>query len=87
MVTLDFYRPESAMWRALLLGYLGAAGNVVGWLWHREPVAYGYIAPSIAAFVSYRTFAADLSTARFDVVYIDAHLFGGVAIHVAVKQS
>ncbi len=87
MVTLDFYRPESALWRTLLLGYLRAAGNVVGWLWHREPVAYGYIAPSIAAFVSYRTFAADLSTARFDVVYIDAHLFGGVAIHVAVKQS
>jgi demethylmenaquinone methyltransferase/2-methoxy-6-polyprenyl-1,4-benzoquinol methylase len=87
MVTLDFYRPESALWRTLLLGYLRAAGNAVGWLWHREPVAYGYIAPSIAAFVSYRTFATDLSTAGFEVVYIDVHLFGGVAIHVAVKHS
>jgi demethylmenaquinone methyltransferase/2-methoxy-6-polyprenyl-1,4-benzoquinol methylase len=87
IVTLDFYRPEPALWRALFLGYLRGAGNVVGWMWHREPVAYGYIAPSIATFVSYRTFADDLAGAGLAVARIECHLFGGVAVHVAVKQQ
>ena len=85
LVTLDFYRPDAALWRALFLGYLRVAGNVVGWLWHREPVAYGYIAPSIDAFVSWREFGNDLVAAGFAVVLVRRFMFGGVAIHVAVR--
>ena len=59
---------------------------MVGWLWHREPVAYGYIAPSINAFVSWQQFAEDLSAAGFDVKLVRPFLFGGVAIHLAVKR-
>ncbi|HET7456952.1 MAG TPA: class I SAM-dependent methyltransferase, partial [Gemmatimonadaceae bacterium] len=60
LLTLDFYRPESALWRVLFLGYLRVAGDLVGWLWHREPVVYGYIARSIDHFVSWREFSAAL---------------------------
>ena len=85
LATLDFYRPESAAWRALFLAYLRIAGAAVGWWWHREPVAYGYIAPSIDAFVSARQFAADVEAAGFRIARVHSHLGGGVAIHVATR--
>jgi demethylmenaquinone methyltransferase/2-methoxy-6-polyprenyl-1,4-benzoquinol methylase len=87
LVTLDFYKPEFGVWRALFLWYLRTAGNLVGWLWHREPVAYGYIAPSIDSFVSWRTFNRDLDDAGFTVVNVHRYLFGAVAIHVATLRE
>ena len=87
LVTLDFYRPESGLWRSLLLGYLRAAGNAVGWWWHREPVAFGYIAPSIDAFVSWQLFSRDLSAAGFEVRTVQRYILGGVAIHVAERTG
>jgi demethylmenaquinone methyltransferase/2-methoxy-6-polyprenyl-1,4-benzoquinol methylase len=86
LFTLDFFLPESAMWRAAFLAWLSAAGNVVGWLWHREPVAYGYIAHSIRHFTTARDFAAVLGTRGFDVVQQQTHLGGGIALHHAVRR-
>ena len=87
LVTLDFYRPDSRAWRALFLWYLRVAGNAVGWWWHREPVAYGYIAPSIDAFVSSAHFSEDLVAAGFEVLRVRQFLGGGVAIHTAVRTA
>jgi demethylmenaquinone methyltransferase/2-methoxy-6-polyprenyl-1,4-benzoquinol methylase len=87
MVTLDFYRPEYAVWRTLFTGYLRVAGNLVGWWWHREPVAYGYIAKSIDAFVSAREFANNLRAAGFDVTETRTYLLGGVAMHIASSRT
>lgn len=84
-LALDFYRPRSALWRRLFLGYLTAAGNVVGWAWHREPVVYGYIARSIDHFVSNEEFARALEDAGLRVEKISTKLMGGVAIHLARK--
>jgi demethylmenaquinone methyltransferase/2-methoxy-6-polyprenyl-1,4-benzoquinol methylase len=86
VATLDFYRPESWVWRRLLLFYLSAAGNWVGWLWHREPVVYGYIARSIDHFVSWQRFAASLEAHGLRVETVRPKLLGGVAIHVARKR-
>jgi len=83
LATLDFYRPESALWRSVLLAYLRAAGNWVGWLWHREPVVYGYIAPSIAHFVSWQRFAETLQHNGLRVESVRRKLLGGVALHFA----
>ncbi len=83
LATLDFYRPDFALWRSAFLAYLRAAGNAVGWWWHGEPVAYGYIARSIEAHVSSDEFSRLLSGAGFDLVACRTFLFGGVAIHVA----
>ena len=83
LATLDFYRPESPVWRSILLTYLKAAGNWVGWLWHREPVVYGYIAPSIDHFVSWQRFSATLERHGLRVESVRVKLIGGVALHFA----
>jgi demethylmenaquinone methyltransferase/2-methoxy-6-polyprenyl-1,4-benzoquinol methylase len=85
LITLDFYRPVGALWRPLFLAYLRAAGNAVGWWWHREPLAYGYIGPSIDAFVNWEGFNSDLIEAGFQVRRVQKYLWGGVAIHVGLK--
>ncbi|MEQ1692552.1 MAG: ubiquinone/menaquinone biosynthesis methyltransferase [Gemmatimonas sp.] len=86
LVLLDFYRPESALWRAVFLGYLRWAGNAMGWWWHRDPVVYGYIARSIAHFMSWQQCSALLSRQRFRVVRVTRHLGGGIARHEAVAD-
>jgi demethylmenaquinone methyltransferase / 2-methoxy-6-polyprenyl-1,4-benzoquinol methylase len=86
VATLDFYRPRSWWWRRLLLTYLRAAGNWVGWLWHRQPVVYGYIAASIDHFVSWERFAEALETHGLRVDVVRTKLLGGVAIHIARKR-
>jgi ubiquinone/menaquinone biosynthesis methyltransferase len=86
LLALDFYRPQWSVWRALFLWYLSVAGNLVGWLWHREPVVYGYIARSIAWFATWRDFSKTLEAHGFDVVEVRTKLGGGVAIHVAIRR-
>jgi demethylmenaquinone methyltransferase/2-methoxy-6-polyprenyl-1,4-benzoquinol methylase len=86
LLTLDFYRPESAVWRVLFLGYLRVTGDAVGWLWHREPVVYGYIAKSIDHWVTWRQFATALEETGFTVERVRRHLLGGIAVHVARKK-
>jgi demethylmenaquinone methyltransferase/2-methoxy-6-polyprenyl-1,4-benzoquinol methylase len=83
---LDFYRPAALVWRRLFVGYLRGAGNLVGWLWHREPVAYGYIAASIEHFVSWQSFSEVLEQQGLQVERVHRKLFGGIAIHVARKR-
>ena len=86
LAVLDFYRPASRLWRFLFLGYLRAAGNVVGWWWHREPVVYGYIAHSIDAYVSATEFTIAAHRAGFDLVRLETHLGQGVAIHILRRR-
>ena len=83
LATLDFYRPDTWWWRRVFLAYLSVAGNWVGWLWHREPVVYGYIAPSIDHFVSWQTFSATLERCGLRVETVRTKLLGGVAMHFA----
>jgi demethylmenaquinone methyltransferase/2-methoxy-6-polyprenyl-1,4-benzoquinol methylase len=85
LCTLDFYRPESALWRAAFLGYLRVAGDLYGLLWHGEPVVYGYIARSIAHFTSWQEFSRELERAGFRDVETRTHLLGGVVMHTAVR--
>ena len=86
LVTLDFYRPQHALWRKLLLTYLSVAGNAVGWLWYRDPVIYGYIAKSIEHFVSWQQFSVLLESEGFAVETVRRFLGGGIAIHVAHRR-
>ena len=83
LYTLDFYRPARALWRTVFLNYLSAAGNTVGWLWHGEPVVYGYIAHSINHFVSAEQFSTLLEDAGFAVERVSTKLLGGIALHAA----
>ena len=86
LLTLDFYRPPSPVWRELFLGYLQLSGSAVGWWWHRAPVVYAYIAHSIRHFVTEAEFARALRAAGFDVRRESRFLLGGIALHHAVKR-
>jgi demethylmenaquinone methyltransferase/2-methoxy-6-polyprenyl-1,4-benzoquinol methylase len=83
---LDFFLPRSRLWRSLYLGYLRAAGVLVGWLWHRKPATYEYIAASIEHFVTLNEFVAWLSAAGLSVERTSAKLAGGVALVSAVRR-
>jgi demethylmenaquinone methyltransferase/2-methoxy-6-polyprenyl-1,4-benzoquinol methylase len=87
LFTLDFFLPASAVWREAFLAWLWAAGRAVGWWWHREPMAYGYIAHSIRHFTTVEGFSSALRDAGFDVRAVRPRLGGAVAIHEAVKRS
>lgn len=86
LAVLDFYRPKSAPWRAAFLAYLRAAGSVIGWWWHREPIAYGYIAHSIDAYVSIDGFTRAASDAGFDAVVVRRYIGGGVGLHILRRR-
>ena len=86
LFTLDFFLPESPVWRSAFLTWLSVAGNMVGWLWHREPVAYGYIAHSIRHFTTARDFSTALEASGFEVVAMHPRLGRGIALHHAVRR-
>lgn len=86
LLTLDFYRPEGALWRAVFLRYLQLSGSVVGWWWHRTPVLYAYIAHSIRHFMTRAEFSSALETAGFSVERDQSHLLGGIVLHHAVRR-
>jgi demethylmenaquinone methyltransferase/2-methoxy-6-polyprenyl-1,4-benzoquinol methylase len=86
LAVLDFYRPAFAPWRVAFAWYLQAAGNLVGWWWHREPLAYGYIAHSVRAHDTVAEFSARLEGAGLDVLAVRTHLGGGIALHVARRR-
>ena len=46
-LSLDFGKPEGRLYRRAYLGYLSATGSALGWLLHRDPDVYAYIAESI----------------------------------------
>jgi demethylmenaquinone methyltransferase/2-methoxy-6-polyprenyl-1,4-benzoquinol methylase len=86
LLTLDFYLPTFLPWRAAFLGWLGAAGRTVGWWWHREPMAYGYIARSIAHFTTADGFTDALEASGFRISGVHRRLGGGIALHHAVRR-
>jgi demethylmenaquinone methyltransferase / 2-methoxy-6-polyprenyl-1,4-benzoquinol methylase len=85
LVTLDFYRPPSRVWRGLFVNYLRVAGALVGWVWHGVPATYGYIAPSLDGWLTAAEFTALLERQGFRVERVRTHLGGGIAIHAARK--
>ena len=86
LLTLDFYRPAFAPWRALFLGYLQLSGSLVGWWWHRAPVIYNYIAHSIRHFVTADAFTQALERAGFTASRRRDHLLGGIALHEGTRR-
>jgi demethylmenaquinone methyltransferase/2-methoxy-6-polyprenyl-1,4-benzoquinol methylase len=87
LVSLDFFQPESRWWREVYLAYLKLAGDFVGWLWHRDPTVYGYIARSIRAWLTPRQFVQRLQRHGFEVRETRAKLGGGVCLHVAWRYA
>lgn len=87
LLSLDFYRPVRKLWRDLFLWYMWNAGRIAGWLWHREPIAYGYLASSIRRYLTIPEFEAALSAAGFEVEWRASRLGGGIGLHVARRVT
>lgn len=86
VAALDFFLPQSLPWRRLYLSYLAAAGRAYGWLWHRSPVVYGYIAHSLEHFMTAATMTRLLTDRGFVVRTVREILGGGIGIHVAERH-
>lgn len=86
LFVLDFFRPAPRLWRGVYLAYLRVAGAAVGWLWHRAPAAYEYIAASLAQYVSWEEFTGWLTATGFRVAAVEPKLLGGVALIAAERR-
>jgi len=84
--SLDFVRPQNALWERIFLKALLTSCNFFGWLWHREPAVYAYLPHSIAHFVSIRELSRALADAGFEVHVQRPRLIGMIAIHLARKK-
>jgi demethylmenaquinone methyltransferase/2-methoxy-6-polyprenyl-1,4-benzoquinol methylase len=87
LVNLDFHRPVGPLWRELFLWYMWNAGRIAGWLWHRQPATYGYLAPSIRRYFSIPEFEAALVRAGFEVEWRAKRLGGAIGIHIARRTG
>jgi demethylmenaquinone methyltransferase/2-methoxy-6-polyprenyl-1,4-benzoquinol methylase len=87
LLNLDFYKPVGRIWCSLFLWYMWNAGRLAGWLWHREPIVYGYLAPSIRRYVTIPEFENALQAAGFAVEWRVARLGGGIGLHVARRLA
>ncbi|HTU90135.1 MAG TPA: ubiquinone/menaquinone biosynthesis methyltransferase [Gemmataceae bacterium] len=86
LASLDFVRPQSALWERTFLKALLTSCNFFGWLWHREPAVYAYLPHSIAHFISIRELSRALTDAGFEVLVQRPRLNGMIAIHLARKK-
>ncbi len=87
LVGLDFFKPAHRLWRAWFLGYLRLTGRLVGAWWHGEPVVYGYIADSIAHFLTWGEYVALLGQHGLLVERTERHLLGGIVVHRARRWA
>ena len=86
LASLDFVRPDNVLWERIFRNSLLLACNFYGWLWHREPAVYGYLAHSIAHFLSLRELSRALVDTGFQNVMQRTKLLGAVCIHLARKS-
>jgi demethylmenaquinone methyltransferase/2-methoxy-6-polyprenyl-1,4-benzoquinol methylase len=83
LVNLDFHRPVGSVWRELFLWYMEYAGQLAGWLWHREPKTYGYLSGSIRRYLTIPEFEKHLVQTGFTVEWRKSQLGGAIGLHVA----
>lgn len=87
LANLDFNRPRNVVWRFLFLTYLTIIGNLYGWCMHGEGPVYGYIARSIAKFVTLQELSDEMKAADLEVLVTNPKLFGGVCMQIARKRA
>ena len=83
LVSLDFNKPESPLVRAIYLGYLTAAGGLLGLLLHGDSETYRYIPHSIRRYPGAKGVADLMRRSGFGDVTIEPKLGGLMTIHVA----
>jgi demethylmenaquinone methyltransferase/2-methoxy-6-polyprenyl-1,4-benzoquinol methylase len=82
-LSLDFNRPQSVIIRAAYLSYLAVVGSVLGFLLHRDPDTYRYIAASLRRYPGAAGVTGLLEAAGFTNVRVVALLGGLMSLHLA----
>jgi demethylmenaquinone methyltransferase/2-methoxy-6-polyprenyl-1,4-benzoquinol methylase len=85
-VCLELYRPANPLWRFVFLRTLLHSCQWYGWLYHREPATYGYLARSLEHFVTIEEMRAAFQEIGFELVRECRWLFGAAGIHLVRKQ-
>jgi demethylmenaquinone methyltransferase / 2-methoxy-6-polyprenyl-1,4-benzoquinol methylase len=86
LLTLDFFLPVNPILRRLYVAYLYANGGFWGLLLHGRPRIYTYIADSLRSFMSADDLRGVLQRMGYAQVNIRPFIFGGIALHKAVKR-
>ncbi|MGD9902677.1 MAG: ubiquinone/menaquinone biosynthesis methyltransferase [Vicinamibacterales bacterium] len=85
--SLDFNRPDSAIVRAVYLGYLDLVGGVLGWALHGDASAYRYIPASIRRYPGAPAVARRLAAAGLAQVSVFRLLGGLMSLHVGTRAT
>jgi len=80
-LSLDFGKPESRLYRRGYLAYLSATGSALGWLLHRDPDVYRYIAESIKQYPGQNGVRKMMEEAGFVDCRFVTFLGGAIAIN------
>jgi len=80
-LSLDFGKPEGRLYRRAYLGYLSMTGSMLGWLLHRDPDIYGYIAESIKHYPGQSGVRELMEAAGFVNCRFVTFLCGAIAIN------
>lgn len=86
LLTLDFFLPANPLLRRAYLAYLYASGTFWGLVLHGRPRIYTYIADSLRGFLSADELSAMLRRMGYSDVDVNPFMFGGIALHWAVKR-
>jgi len=85
-VTLDFFLPANPILRRAFLAILFIQGAAWGLLLHGRPRTYTYIPDSLRGFMTARDLIGLLRGTGFSRVDSREFLFGGIAVHWALKS-
>lgn len=86
LLVLDFYRPRNRVWSAFFRKYLSIAGRLVGLIVHSDAATYGYIAESIAHYITAGEFERKVEDAGFACNRRRVFLGGGICLHSFVRN-
>jgi demethylmenaquinone methyltransferase/2-methoxy-6-polyprenyl-1,4-benzoquinol methylase len=85
MLSLDFNRPANRVVRSVYLAYLTVVGSALGWILHRDPETYMYIAASIRQYPGAEAVARMFEARGFSRVRWYPVLGGLMTIHHAIR--
>jgi len=85
LLSLDFYCPESPLWRRCFVAYLRFVGSIYGLILHREASVYRYIAESIEHYLQVSEYENLLRRHGFRIERRRMYLLGGIGLHCAAK--
>jgi demethylmenaquinone methyltransferase/2-methoxy-6-polyprenyl-1,4-benzoquinol methylase len=87
LASLEFGRPHAAIHRGLYYAYLKLALPLYGWIYFRDPQAYGYIFTSVSRFPGQHELAERMRRAGFSRIEVQDLMLGSMGICIAHRGA